>query len=383
MEIYYKYGTHIVEKNIHILCDPTLTISSEDEKEKLNESKVKKVYNDITHVLLSHGHNDHIDLLPYLKEETPIYTHPFTHQFKIKLFDKKNEIIYIKEKEKIIISKNFILSAYPSGHCGGSLMFFIELYGKKILFTGDINSENTLSTMMPKPINCDVLLIESTFGKPEYILKPREEIYEVLLSHINQKMKINNHVIIYGHGLGKLQDIIRLLNDQKYETIYTDMYSSRICNIYDQYYKKLGKYDKITDSIVLKDKSILCISMHLGYEKKNILNLIHEYGLNPNTPIIYTTGWGNKEKIMEKEDDLEEIEKTEVEKNFEEITKEFKDVEFFPLSSHSGYENLLYFIDSCDPEYVGLFHGFPEAFSKTLKDIGTNGYNLTKEKIKL
>jgi len=203
-----------------------------------------------------------------------------------------------------------------------------------------------------------------------------------LLNHISKKMENNNNLIIYGHGLGKLQDIIALLNKNGYKRLYTDMYSSRICNIYDQYYKKLGKYNIITDSIVLKDKSILCISMHLGYNKENINKLIHEFGLSPNTPILYTTGWGNKEKI-EEENEENSVEKTEVEKNFEEILNQFKDVEFFPLSSHSGYENLLYYIDSCDPDYIGLFHGFPEAFSKKLKEFGLNGYNLVKEKIKI
>ncbi len=94
-------------------------------------------------ILLTHAHQDHVDLIGEF--ETPIYIHlddahllfedqyngyaPHAHPYKRKNLDLR----YISDKEKLPFADQFIEVLYTPGHTKGSVCF---LYDQK-LFTGD------------------------------------------------------------------------------------------------------------------------------------------------------------------------------------------------------------------------------------------------------
>lgn len=383
MEIYYEYGIHIVSKTIgiHILCDPASTKSnSEKQNKEIPKEKelanIKKAYEAVNIIFVSHGHADHIDLLSnFANTKIPVYAHPMTISFKNTNFI---DIIYKQIKEGEMIKLNQLnVKAYPSGHCGGSLMYLFELEGKKILFTGDLNMENTYATSRPSHVICDVLIMEATFGKKEYKLPSRESIYKDIELFINQKFNENKkNIILYGHGLGKIQDIVKFLNSKNINSLYLDAYSYQINQIYDVNYKKLGTYNKLSNYWIIPEKSILCLSMHLGYNTKSIIDIMQEFGLNPDTPIAYLSGWGNDDNTEKANED-----KTDIEKELDEIKENFNDVSFFPLSSHSGYDQLLYFVDACECSKTCLFHGFSKDFALSLSTLGYNAIDIHTSKL--
>ncbi len=63
---------------------------------------------------------------------------------------------------------NFQLTLLPAGHILGSAMAFIEAGGKSLLYTGDFNLRPSLTAERCSPCQADILIMETTFGRPCY-----------------------------------------------------------------------------------------------------------------------------------------------------------------------------------------------------------------------
>jgi len=69
-----------------------------------------------------------------------------------------------KEVVRREISDHYDVRFHSAGHIPGSLMF--ELVGdKRILFTGDLNVNDTRLMKGTKPVSCDILFMEGTCSR--------------------------------------------------------------------------------------------------------------------------------------------------------------------------------------------------------------------------
>ncbi|HYX91607.1 MAG TPA: MBL fold metallo-hydrolase, partial [Myxococcaceae bacterium] len=74
-----------------------------------------------------------------------------------------------------------VLELLPAGHVLGSAQLrVIREDGTRIVYTGDINFTNALTAEPAEIADCDVLVIESTFGHPRYVFPPRAELFDRL-----------------------------------------------------------------------------------------------------------------------------------------------------------------------------------------------------------
>ena len=69
------------------------------------------------------------------------------------------------------------LTTYPAGHCLGSAMLLAEDEASTLLYTGDFKLRPSPTAEPAELPHADILVIESTYGHPDYRLPPREEMH--------------------------------------------------------------------------------------------------------------------------------------------------------------------------------------------------------------
>lgn len=104
-----------------------------------------------------------------------------------------------------------------AGHVPGSRAALIE-DDRTFLYTGDVNTRDRLYLDGFDPPAADVLIVESTYGKPEYEFPPIEEtrraFHEWVAEHAGRP------VICFGYALGRAQEIEALLAATDRERVF-------------------------------------------------------------------------------------------------------------------------------------------------------------------
>ena len=67
------------------------------------------------------------------------------------------------------------LTAYPAGHCLGSAMLLADDGDTSLLYTGDFKLGPSATSVAAELPSADILVMESTFGRPDYRLPARED----------------------------------------------------------------------------------------------------------------------------------------------------------------------------------------------------------------
>lgn len=213
---------------------------------------------DIDAVFLSHAHMDHSGALPFFEHNNlncEIYTTELTWRitqqllvdaYHIEKLRRTHPAYEAEDFNKIKQDLNFVdynkhyttkngkvkFQFLNSGHIPGGASVLLELEGKRVFYTSDINTQKT-NLMIPAKVNLsdlDVLIVESTYGSREH---PVREISEKgLLQSIDEAMKLGGSVLIPAFGLGRAQEILIILrNLPKHIPIYLDGMARTVTDI--------------------------------------------------------------------------------------------------------------------------------------------------------
>jgi metallo-beta-lactamase family protein len=198
-------------------------------------------------VVITHGHLDHVGMLPRLVRDGfkgPVYgTAPSLEVARIVLEDSAR--IHMEEAEKALeegYSKHEVpeplytlddarasiarFRAVPreewetpapgirfrlryNGHILGACFIELEAGGKRFVFSGDVGRPDDQLLDPPlRPSEADVLLLESTYGNK---LHPREDMEALLEQHIKGAIHDRGACIIPSFAVERLQTVMYLL----------------------------------------------------------------------------------------------------------------------------------------------------------------------------
>ncbi|HEX9916002.1 MAG TPA: MBL fold metallo-hydrolase, partial [Candidatus Bathyarchaeia archaeon] len=65
---------------------------------------------------------------------------------------------------------------HNSGHVLGSVQYEVNTPGGTVLYTGDLCTESTFTMEPATPVDCDILVVETTFGAPMFSFPKREDV---------------------------------------------------------------------------------------------------------------------------------------------------------------------------------------------------------------
>jgi Cft2 family RNA processing exonuclease len=154
---------------------------------------------------ISHAHNDHMARHQYAlctPETARLY------QWRLGRRDAL-ELPYGQPKEW----GGLRLTTYPAGHCLGSAMLLAEDGGASLLYTGDFKLRPSITCPPAQVPQAQVLVIESTFGDPDFRFAPRHESAATLIELVRETIAAGRTPVVEAYVVGKAQEVTRLLTD--------------------------------------------------------------------------------------------------------------------------------------------------------------------------
>ncbi|MFA5746012.1 MAG: MBL fold metallo-hydrolase [archaeon] len=299
------------------------SVTDSNQKANFDQSKIGATedYN-----LITHGHSDHISITPQ-----KIFTTKETSAL-INLSTQKTLDYEFVNGQTIDLTDNIQMQALNAGHILGSKMFYLESKNKSLLYTGDFRTQDSLLLSGAKPIETDILVLETTFGKKEFVFPEREKTYLDFAEKISKDINSGKLVLIGAYSLGKSQEIIKFVNEYLGETPIVTKKGFDYSKVYEDFDVFLGNYDLLDHNT--DTHNILIVPMNL-INADLIKSLEHQQ--NRKVASYLATGWNH-----------------------------YKSGRCIPISDHCDYHDLLEFVKATKAKKVFTMHGFADEFSKTI-----------------
>jgi Cft2 family RNA processing exonuclease len=237
--------------------------------------------------------------------------------------------------ERIAQGKGHI-TLYPSGHILGSAQALLEFNGERLVYTGDFKLKSSRTAEPCEVIPCDHLIMECTYGLPQYRFPDRAQVESDILSYLENVLKRNKVPVIFAYVLGRSQEILKLLAENGFNVALENRVFD-MCRIYEELGVTFGEYERF-DPDDHGDR-ILIFPPHLW--KSPVVTRIR------NRETVAVTGWAVDGR----------------QQNW------YSSDVAFPISDHADFDDLKHYIEQAGPSKVSLIHGFEE-FAKHLEHMG-------------
>ena len=270
---------------------------------------------------VSHGHADH------LKNHDKILATPITARF---------HAMRARQKESIVLNFNETLELddlkiqlLPAGHVLGSAMILIKNDHSSLLYTGDFKLSDSKTSEPIKIPQADVLIMESTFGHPDYQFNNNiENVVDRLDDFIKQCFHQRITPIVLGYGLGKAQEAMKIIGELGY-AVRVHKYAWQFAQVYQEFGVTFPNCAPWREGTLAMGE-VLILPPHL-YKTRHINNLPRS------RRSVLLSGWSNGDNGFRYNSD-----------------------EVLPLSDHADYNDLFTFVKKVNPQKIYTTHGFDE-----------------------
>jgi Cft2 family RNA processing exonuclease len=103
------------------------------------------------------------------------------------------------------------LTLFSAGHVLGSSQLLIEGPQGRFVYTGDFKLEPSYTAEPPEVKRCDTLLMECTYGRPQYVFPPRTEVAGAMVAWARKALEADAVPIFFAYSLGKAQEAMAIL----------------------------------------------------------------------------------------------------------------------------------------------------------------------------
>ncbi len=152
---------------------------------------------------VSHAHSDHIGL-----HTQAIATEVTAAIARHRIGLETQRIVAYREQTNL---DRHTMTFHPAGHILGSAMLHIASDLGNLLYTGDFKLRPSLTVETAEPPTADILLMESTYGLPQFRFPAWQTVANELVERCAAAMKEGRQPIVFGYSLGKAQEITKIL----------------------------------------------------------------------------------------------------------------------------------------------------------------------------
>jgi len=317
--------------------DSGITVDNKNKKIALDPNKQP----DSDLIFISHAHTDHLYRCAKYNGEK-IISSKITHKIAVHRGYKYGDL-YEEHNFRLL----------DSGHILGSNGLFVD---DELYYTGDISIRKR-AFMKPAVIpKARILIIESTFGHPDYIFPKFETTIHKANLIISEMYHQGIPVILLGYTLGKAQILTNVFRHWKPLIIHDSIHEMN--KLYSEFGISMDDYVTYSDAEKtnkLSSHRPWLLIAPLASCKNGLLNhMKKKYGALS----IGFSGWAVKPYY-----------------------KYALGLDYcFPLSDHCDYNDLNTVVRKCNPEKIYTFHGFAEQFAESLRLLGYDANSLVHKR---
>ena len=248
-------GTHEVGRNA-ILVESEQARLLLDYGVKLNEIPEFPAHvraTDIDGIVIAHAHLDHSGGVPlfYLSERKPFFATPPTIELvkvlirdfiKLSGYFLTFEYIELENmmKQRTDLSygaevklKDIDFMLVNAGHIPGSAMVEMSMNGRQILYTGDLNTQETRlvhGAKVPRR-RFDAVIIESTYASQDHA--ERSELEDALVNEINEVINNGGRVLVPAFAVARSQEMLSIIHAHRLRTnVFIDGMARKVNKIF-------------------------------------------------------------------------------------------------------------------------------------------------------
>ncbi len=273
--------------------------------------------------MVSHAHSDHI---PSSFRTLEVVCSEVTR-----------DLIKIRRGKELDLVDDPCLEALEAGHIPGSNMFMVS-GERSVLYTGDFCTRRKAHLDAAKPVKCDSLIIEATYGKPRYVFPDHEEILGAARDWLEDLVAHGGSAVLFAYPLGKSQELSMAFHDLPLRLHHSIAENNRVLVRHG--------YGLCTDELDEHGEKgpVVYITSGMGKDKERVARM-----RKAGARTAAFSGWA-------------------LDRSFA-YTSTVD--EGFPLSDHCGYDELMRFVEGCSPDVVYTTHGFDKAFASSVrKELG-------------
>lgn len=279
--------------------------------------------------VVTHGHSDHLVSKAHM-------TQPTLEVLKLHHGRSHGQAAPLEEPFRI---KDFEVTLHPAGHCLGSVMVEVD----NLLYTGDFNPAGSVTAGKAEPRICDILIIESTYGRPDRKLPSRQEVIQDLWAWFEAVLH-TNAAIVGAYSLGKAQEVVALANSLGVPVAVAESVA-QICDIYVRHGVPL-EYEHLGDisEKELQEPRVIVVpnSKAMGNKMSPMIKQMRDKGART----AFVSGWCS----------------------FYSYSGQGVDAQF-PLSDHADFQGLLDFAGACEPKRIFTVHGATKELARELERV--------------
>lgn len=243
-------------------------------------------------------------------------------------------------------TEGFYLTLVPAGHIFGSAMALVERERESLLYTGDFKLRPGLSAEPCEPRHAQVLVMETTYGRPQYVFPPTAEVLKGVIRFCTEALDNDEIPVLLGYSLGKSQELLCALGEARLPMMLHGA-TYRLTKIYEQFGRCFPPYERY-EAGAARGKVLVCppnvagsaMLRNLGKARTAILT---GWALDPNCRYRYQCDAA------------------------------------FPLSDHADFPDLIEMVKRVGPSKVYTLHGSAADFAQTLRDLGYEAQALSED----
>ena len=234
----------------------------------------------------------------------------------------------------------------PSGHMLGSAQIEIQKSGKTIIYTGDINLRQSLTSETAQVKGCHILILKCAYGSPKYGFPPAEEVINSLSGFIDSALSSGSVPVLLAEAFGIAEELVKRLGAAGY---------------------RLGVHRSIFGAMKIYEEFGVGFDGCELFKPKKTEGRVLVFPLKPGAKEIGDIRNKRVGAVIESAPDEQSYLKT-----------LYGADEVFPLSNRAGFRDLLKFVESAGPEKVFLTGAESSGFARTLRKMGFEAVPLEK-----
>lgn len=237
------------------------------------------------------------------------------------------------------------LQMFPSGHVLGAAQLLIVRDGRRLVYTSDVNPRRSLTAETGEPVPCEALVIPATYGRPEYVFPPRDEVIERIHQFVDECLNDKTTPVLIANQIGIAQELMQNFGTKGYRLrVHRSIYD--VAKVYRELGISLPNARRFQGAPA-KDEVVIFPPILRNHSSIRKLK-------RHKTAMVDGRALDDAFVFRSKVDAA------------------------FPLSDAAGHDELLTFIAETEAREVFLSDGYVDEFSQELRNRGIRTYPLVK-----